>query len=129
MPELESAPPIIPSPDVRAHLADADESDEIDLGEPLDIEIDLGLPGEPPDDRRFCTSCRNFRAPKCMAARKIGASRNYEPCQSLPRRCKEYLPDANDIDQRPGRERWPEFAAPGWTQSADNLLLEAVLDL
>lgn len=65
------------------------------------------------DDRRYCFQCNNLTSSGlCIAAYqgKIIASRNYHPCDHIPRRCEEYIPKWNEVDQRTGRERWPWLA-------------------
>ena len=69
--------------------------------------------GTPEDDRKYCRRCRNL-TPRglCLAARRgelLSTGRDYEPVDTIPRRCEGYLPNASDIDQRPGRKRWPEL--------------------
>lgn len=62
------------------------------------------------DDRRFCADCKRLSNSLRCNAPAVGllvASRKYEPCQTMPRRCVAYLPDANDPDQTPGDVRWP----------------------
>jgi hypothetical protein len=60
------------------------------------------------DDRRTCDQCTNLRGLRCQAAKRgeVNASRNYEPIRDLPQRCEGYAPNADDLDRRPGRERW-----------------------
>ncbi len=62
------------------------------------------------DDRRYCFQCNNLTSSGlCLAAYqgKIKASKNYHPCDNIPRRCEEYIPKWNEIDQRTGADRWP----------------------
>lgn len=62
------------------------------------------------DDRRHCSQCNNLTSSGlCLAAYKgeIIASRNYHPCDHIPRRCEGYLPKRDSIDRRTGKERWP----------------------
>ena len=62
------------------------------------------------DDRRTCTRCANLtERGLCLAAWRgeIVASRRYEPINDIPRRCEGYVAGADDLDRRPGRERWP----------------------
>lgn len=69
-----------------------------------------------PDDRRRCDQCANLTGRGlCLAARRgeIVANRDYEPVRDQPRRCEGYLPGADDLDRRPGRERWPELRQKG----------------
>ncbi|KIF81877.1 hypothetical protein TSA66_15475 [Noviherbaspirillum autotrophicum] len=65
------------------------------------------------DDRRRCDQCANL-TPRglCLAARRgeIVASRVYEPVTNIPQRCEGYMPGADDMDRRPGWERWPGLA-------------------
>lgn len=63
------------------------------------------------DQQRTCSQCANLIALRCQAAKRgeIVASRDYEPIRDIPRRCEGYAPGADDPDQRPGRERWPEL--------------------
>lgn len=68
------------------------------------------------DDRRQCTQCANLATSGlCVAARRgeISASRTYHPVDHLPRRCEGYAPGPNDLDRRPGRERWPDLTMKG----------------
>jgi hypothetical protein len=68
--------------------------------------LDLG-------DLRPCLWCGNLaRSGRCMAATRgeLRAARDYSPSMpDLPQRCISYLPAADDPDQRPGLERWPEL--------------------
>ena len=62
------------------------------------------------DDRRWCTDCQRLtQHGRCTApaAGLLVASRQYEPSQTMPRRCIAYLPGQNDPDQTPGASRWP----------------------
>jgi hypothetical protein len=64
------------------------------------------------DDRRACTQCQNFRRRDgaCLAARRgelFNAARSYRPLLDTLRRCGGYRPQADDVDPRPGHERWP----------------------
>lgn len=63
------------------------------------------------DDRRHCAECGNLSGGRCLAAWRgeIVASRQYRPIDDLPRRCKGYTPKSNDLDQRTGKQRWPEL--------------------
>ena len=76
---------------------------------------ELPKPDPYPDDRRTCDKCANLIARRCQAAKRgeIVASRNYEPISDLPRRCEAYMPGADDLDRRPGAERWPELIQQG----------------
>jgi hypothetical protein len=66
-------------------------------------------------DMRPCTRCRNLaRSGLCLAAANglLRAARDYEPSiPEQPRRCIGYAPPADDPEQSPGIERWPELAA------------------
>ena len=68
--------------------------------------LDLG-------DLRPCLWCRNLSpGGRCLAAWRgeLRAARDYSPANpDLPQRCIGYRPAADDPDQRPGRERWPEM--------------------
>lgn len=62
------------------------------------------------DDRRWCTDCKRLSNGLRCNAPAVGllvASRQYEPIQTMPRRCVAYLPGSNDPDQTPGAIRWP----------------------
>lgn len=62
------------------------------------------------DDRRLCTQCLNLRGRVCSIAgpsKLVSARQGYQPMRDTLHRCAGYLPNANDNDQRPGRERWP----------------------
>lgn len=62
------------------------------------------------DDRRWCADClRLTQQGRCTApaAGLLIASRQYEPDQTMPRRCIAYLPGPNDPDQTTGAVRWP----------------------
>ena len=62
------------------------------------------------DDRRWCADClRLTEHGRCTApaAGLFIASRQYEPDQTMPRRCIAYLPGPNDPDQTTGAVRWP----------------------
>ena len=65
------------------------------------------------DDLRPCLLCRNLaRSGRCLAAWRgeLRAARDWEPTfPGQPQRCIGYDPKADDPDQRPGRERWPEM--------------------
>lgn len=67
-------------------------------------------PGQ--DDRRTCAQCLNFRRRDgaCLAARRDelpNTARSYRPLPDTLRRCERYRPQADDVDPRPGYERWP----------------------
>jgi hypothetical protein len=66
-------------------------------------------------DLRPCLLCRNLtRSGRCMAAWRgeLRAARDWGPTfPGQPQRCIGYDPKADDPDQRPGRERWPEMIA------------------
>lgn len=69
----------------------------------------IDLP-ENEDDRRRCMQCLNLRGRVCSAARPgglVSALRGYQPMRDTLQRCAGYQPNANDSDQRSGRERWP----------------------
>lgn len=68
-------------------------------------------PDSYPDDRRTCEQCANLDGRRCLAAWRgeIVANRDYEPVRDIPRRCEGYAPGADDLDTRPGRERWPQL--------------------
>lgn len=64
------------------------------------------------DDRRTCAQCLNFRRRDgaCLAARRDelpNTARSYRPLPDTLRRCERYRPQADDVDPRPGYERWP----------------------
>jgi hypothetical protein len=65
-------------------------------------------------DLRPCLLCRNLSpAGRCLAAWRgeLRAARDYSPTfPGQPQRCIGYRPKADDPDQTPGRERWPELA-------------------
>jgi len=71
----------------------------------------------PDDDRRRCSQCGNLQSGVCIVARPAGlvsANRGYRPASpGVLQRCAGYVPNANDTDQRPGRERWPGLAKEG----------------
>jgi len=77
--------------------------------------LDLG-------DLRPCLWCRNLtRSGRCLAAWRgeLRASRDYSPTfPGQPQRCIGYSPPADDPDQRPGRERWPEMVS--WQARLDD---------
>jgi hypothetical protein len=100
------------------------------LLEPAGIELDLSEI-DLSDDRCFCSQCRNFRDPRCLAAARgeIAARKGYEPCQDFPRRCEAFAPLSGDPDQRPGAQRWPSLAGERWTHSETNLVAESLRDL
>lgn len=61
------------------------------------------------DDRRWCSDCLRLTQHGRCAAPAAGlliASRQYEPDQTMPRRCIAYLPGPNDPDQTTGAVRW-----------------------
>ncbi len=64
-------------------------------------------------DLRPCSWCRNLtRGGRCLAAWRgeLRAASDYSPADpTSPRRCIGFAPSPDDPDQRPGRERWPEF--------------------
>lgn len=65
-------------------------------------------------DLRPCLWCRNLtRNGYCMAHwhGDLRGARDWQPMDTgQPRRCIGYSPPADDPDQRPGGERWPELA-------------------
>jgi hypothetical protein len=68
------------------------------------------------DDRRHCAQCANLtKRGQCLAAKRdeITASSTYYPDDHAPRRCKGYTPGPDDIDRRPGHERWPNLNQTG----------------
>ena len=77
---------------------------------------DVGWDFEEWGDLRPCLLCRNLtRSGRCLAAWRgaIRAATDYEPTvPGQPRRCIGYDPKADDPDQTPGLERWPEMV--GW---------------
>ena len=61
------------------------------------------------DDRRPCSQCLNLRGRACAIAKPgglVSANLGYQPETAVLQRCAGYLPNPNDYDQRPGRERW-----------------------
>jgi len=72
-------------------------------------------------DLRPCLWCRNLaRSGRCLSAWRgeLRAAPDYSPTKpGLPGRCIGYIPPADDPDQRPGRERWPELVASQARQS------------
>lgn len=75
-----------------------------------ELEEAQNAPGRFDDDRRWCTDCRRLtESGRCTApaAGLMVASRQYEPAQTMPRRCVAYLPKSIDPDQTPGDKRWP----------------------
>lgn len=76
----------------------------------LKLALEVPYPVAIADDRRHCDQCANLtERGLCLAARRgeINATRIHTPVRDLPQRCVGYLPKASDMDQRPGRERWP----------------------
>jgi len=68
------------------------------------------------DDRRYCSECTNLTpSGLCLAARngEIKASQTFYPFDQIPRRCESYAPGPNDLDRRPGNERWNMFKQIG----------------
>lgn len=115
---------------IRAWLAQIAETDEAIITHVLNrcrqdpgardyfirLASDVPRPDPFPDDRRRCDQCANLTGRGlCLAARRgeIVANRDYEPVRDQPRRCEGYLPGADDLDRRPGRERWPELRQKG----------------
>lgn len=74
-------------------------------------------------DLRPCLWCLNLaRSGRCLAAWRgeLRAARDYSPTRpDLPQRCIGYRPAADDPDQRPGRERWPEMVESQARQLAE----------
>lgn len=99
-------------------LASAVEPDERDLGRAGDERT-----GDNPDERRFCTQCLNLRGAVCIVAKPgglVSAIVGYRPgLPDMLQRCAGYAPNADDPDQRPGRERWPGLTHRG-TRHADH---------
>lgn len=62
-------------------------------------------PAREPDDRRHCRTCRQLSGTRCQA-------NSLRVMDDLPRRCSDYLPNPDDPDQRPGRDRWPSLEEP-----------------
>ncbi|GHU18693.1 hypothetical protein FACS189475_04590 [Betaproteobacteria bacterium] len=66
------------------------------------------------DDRRRCAHCLNLQINgACKVASPgglVSAARGYRPNQEWLQRCAGYRPCPDDPDQRPGAERWPEYA-------------------
>lgn len=73
-------------------------------------------------DLRPCLLCRKLTpAGSCLAAWRgeLRAAPDYAPTfPAQPRRCIGYAPKADDPDQRPGRERWPELIEAQWRRQA-----------
>jgi hypothetical protein len=67
------------------------------------------------DDRRTCYQCLNLTGLRRSAAKRdeMKASRNYEPIRYMRQRCEGYLPNVDDPDRRPGRERWQNLFRKG----------------
>jgi hypothetical protein len=116
---------------IRAWLALIEETDPATIAEVLtgcrqDVDVRryfLGRADEiPADDRRRCNQCVNLRGAVCIIAKPggiVSAIVGYRPVQGIPQRCAGYSPNADDPDQRPGRERWPGFTQRG-TPHADH---------
>ena len=122
---------------IRAWLAYIEETDLVIIAEVLDkcrtnskerqdliqwIEKTTPQPVTFHDDRRHCDQCVNLtERGRCLAAWRgeIAVSRHYEPIRDLLQRCPGYLPKANEIDQRPGRERWPGLIQQGRNHAHD----------
>ncbi|GHU34826.1 hypothetical protein AGMMS50256_29030 [Betaproteobacteria bacterium] len=66
------------------------------------------------DDRRRCVHCLNLQINGvCKVATpggQVSARRGYQPDTAILQRCAGYRPCPDDPDQRPGAERWPEYA-------------------
>lgn len=86
--------------------AQAEEESKLDLFRWRGANLDVG-------DLRRCEWCLNFtRTGRCLAAWRgeLRAARDWAPTfPDLPQRCVGYLPPADDPDQRPGHERWPDM--------------------
>ncbi|MBN8518470.1 MAG: hypothetical protein J5X22_05135 [Candidatus Accumulibacter sp.] len=69
------------------------------------------------DDRRCCSQCGNLRGGVCVVARpggRVSAIVGYRPASpDMPQRCAGYAPNANDTNQRTGREHWPGLIQKG----------------
>lgn len=59
-----------------------------------------------PDDRVVCSTCTHFDGGsyRCRALRMSALA-------DVPLRCVTYQPIRSQVDQRPGKERWPTLAA------------------
>ena len=86
-----------------------------DAGSPR-VAAELYPPSLVPDewgDMRPCEWCRNLaRSGRCMSAWRgeMRAARDYAPTKpGQPQRCIGYRPNADDPDQRHGKERWPDL--------------------
>jgi hypothetical protein len=68
------------------------------------------------DERRTCRQCRNLsrlRGNVCTVASPggiVSAVVGYRPALDMKLRCPGYAPLADDPDQRPGGERWPNWS-------------------
>lgn len=130
--ETETAVPMTAGDDaaIRAWLAHIGERDEAIIAHMLSqcsTDADargyfIRRAGEVPrphtldDDRRCCDQCANLtQRGLCLAARRgeIVSTRAYEPMRDLARRCECYAPGPDDLDRRPGRERWPGLNQKG----------------
>jgi len=70
------------------------------------------------DDRRTCSQCLNLRGRACAIAKPgglVSANLDYQPTTAALQRCAGYLPNPDDHDQRPGRERWTGLIRKGGT--------------
>jgi hypothetical protein len=73
------------------------------------------LPPAPPDPLpalpTCASSCRNLTTLRDRDGyrRCLAASRRYSPVPDIGRRCENYLPAPDDLDQRTGRSRWPRL--------------------
>ncbi|GHU20029.1 hypothetical protein FACS189475_08260 [Betaproteobacteria bacterium] len=115
---------------IRAWLSSIGESDQsiadvvIDecRADPQARDYFLGRAGEAgadpitifDDDRRSCSHCLNLQSNgACKVASPgglVSAAWGYRPNQEWLQRCAGYRPCPDDPDQRPGAERWPEYA-------------------
>jgi hypothetical protein len=70
------------------------------------------------DSRRTCRQCRELAINgRCMAAARGElplTSTRYEPFADRLERCIGFSPMADDVDQRPGRERFPGLYQRLW---------------
>jgi hypothetical protein len=89
-------------PDEVPHYRDRDPRA---MAEALRRALPGRWPACEPDDRRHCRTCRQLAGTRCRARRLL-------VMDDLPRRCSDYLPTADDPDQRPGRDRWPSLLIP-----------------
>ncbi len=80
-------------------------------------------------DLRPCLLCRNLtQIGLCLSARRgeLRGARDYAPTfPGQPRRCIGYAPKADDVDRRPGYERWPELVETQARRVDGNLVVPA----